>query len=238
MILVYKGEGVSPLSLKHTVRTLRTFYSNGISFVDYPDLEQVQSFEKASCIVFPGGRDIPYHENISIEGIKNIQSFVSCGGVFIGICAGAYFASSSIEFAKGTNIEVCGERRLKLVPSTAIGPVYGPYVYSGHESAVAATISDGNEVHAVYFNGGCYFKDASAYDLKILSTYENGEAAIVSSRYGDGSVLLSGVHFEYDADYLDSQDFHLQKLIPKLKEYNEARKKLVISLLSAIRVKV
>ena len=65
--------------------------------------------------------------------------------------------------------------------------------------------------------GGCYFKDARAYDLKILSTYENGEAAIVSSRYGDGSVLLSGVHFEYDADYLDSQDLHLQKLIPKLK---------------------
>lgn len=232
MILVYRGEGVSPLSLKHTVRTLKTFYRQEISLLDHLDLENFHYFEKATCIVFPGGRDIPYHENISMKAIKNIQSFVKNGGIFIGICAGAYFASSYIEFAKGTDLEVCGERYLKLVPCTAVGPVYAPYVYGGHSSAVAATVFNENQNYTVYFNGGCYFKDAIACDLEILSTYENGEAAIVTCRYGDGAVLLSGVHFEYDADFLDSEDIYLQKLLPKLKKYQDSRKTLCSNLFS------
>ena len=43
-----------------------------------------------SCvgIVFPGGRDSPYHDKLKGPGNKLIRRFVESGGWYLGLCAG------------------------------------------------------------------------------------------------------------------------------------------------------
>jgi biotin--protein ligase len=41
-------------------------------------------------IVFPGGRDSPYHEKLEGDGNKLIRRFVEEGGWYLGICAGKH----------------------------------------------------------------------------------------------------------------------------------------------------
>ena len=236
MILVYKGEGVSPISLKHTIKMLRNKTSRKVLPVTHDKLSETSWMDRSKLLVIPGGRDIPYHKNISPQAIKNIQDFVKNGGAYLGICAGAYFASSEVEFSKGDELEVCESRDLKFFSGIAVGPLFGPYSYEGHASAQAINIHTlDKEIYTLYFNGGCYFKEAKIIPTsKVLAFYENNESAIILGEYGKGKVLLSGVHFEYDAAYLNENDPHLQKILPHLKSANVKREKLVESLLQTL----
>ena len=53
--------------------------------------------------------------------------------------------------------------------------------------------------------------------------------AIVYTSYGEGKALLSGVHFEYAPDKLDSQDPFLAGLMPCLKEGDSLRRQAMKS---------
>jgi biotin--protein ligase len=61
-----------------------------------------------------GGYDLGLIEALGVEGMANIKEYVSTGGSYLGICAGAYFACDSIEFDQGGPLEVVGERSLKF----------------------------------------------------------------------------------------------------------------------------
>jgi uncharacterized membrane protein len=40
----------------------------------------------------------------SADGVRRVRDFVEKGGGYLGLCAGAYFAASSIEFEKGSSL--------------------------------------------------------------------------------------------------------------------------------------
>jgi hypothetical protein len=50
----------------------------------------------------------------SADGVRRVRDFVEKGGGYLGLCAGAYFAASSIEFEKGSPLG--NYRYLKLCP--------------------------------------------------------------------------------------------------------------------------
>ena len=56
-----------------------------------------------------------------------IKDYVTGGGSYLGICAGAYYGASYIEFNKGGELEVIGARELEFFDGKAIGPAIAEY---------------------------------------------------------------------------------------------------------------
>lgn len=172
------------------------------------DLFQRTDWKKDThLVIFPGGRDIPYHNALKGTGNDNIRDFVEKGGSFLGICAGGYYGSANIEFEQNGPLEIIAERELKFFPGIARGPAYGLRKFN-YKSKKGAQIAKLNFVPpfisfqtTAYYNGGCAFLGAEKYNnVSILARYadiEEQPAAIVKCNVGNGRAVLSGVHPEY-----------------------------------------
>lgn len=215
-ILIYNDEGVHQVGVKLLLRALQqeavdSFYD--IRLVKRSDLYATDWIEETKAIIFPGGRDIPYHEALQGTGNRNIATFVRQGGSFLGICAGGYYGSKVIEFEKGGPLEVTAHRELQFFPGIARGPAYGfgKFCYTTQEGAQIAQLqlSTSQSPSASYFNGGCTFVDASRHDnVSVLAHYtdiKEKPAAIVSCSVEKGRAILCGVHPEYSARHLSEK---------------------------------
>src|SRR5438094_10662812 len=78
-------------------------------------------FDDAVLFVMPGGADLPFCEALSGAPNKRIRRFVEGGGVYLGICAGAYYACREIAFHAGTDGAICDARELSFVDAVAVG---------------------------------------------------------------------------------------------------------------------
>ncbi|KAJ8299698.1 hypothetical protein KUTeg_023758 [Tegillarca granosa] len=124
-------------------------------------------------------------------GTKQIHDYVIEGGSYLGLCAGAYFASDYIEFDKNGPLEVCGERYLKFYPGLCVGPVYGPFNYITEMGARPAKFTFDDQDHSnmneseiegtsiqkcsefkCYFNGGGLFLPYNKGKPVVEKVYE------------------------------------------------------------------
>lgn len=182
-----------------------------------------------SLFIVPGGRDVPYHRKLTGIKAQNIVQFVQQGGSYLGICAGAYFASSEFEFDKGASLEIIAKRELSFFPGKAIGPAFGPntFQYDSRKGAKATLIHTPLLSSPIYtfFNGGCYFENAHKKpEINLLGSYseiENSPPAIISRQIGLGLAILSGVHLEYSAN-----DLPKSKVADKLRSTDSEREVL------------
>jgi biotin--protein ligase len=152
--------------------------------------------------VVPGGRDIPYVEDISALAVKKIQRYVrEQGGSYLGICAGAYFAAKRIEFDKDGPLRVVGARPLGFLNGVAVGPI-GQFVYDSNAGATTQCISTsaGQKLDA-YCNGGCWFEIEGGGETLALYT-DMKKPAVLSINEGRGRVVLMGVHLEFSSEGL------------------------------------
>lgn len=147
--------------------------------------------DHCSLLIMPGGRDLPYVKKLQGKGNRNIFNFVRNGGSYLGICAGAYYGCSSVQFAQGDPLlEVVGSRELAFFPGVSQGPVFAGFDYASSAGAKAAdvqltqagsemldfysgknitiTSSAPSEIPngdstllQIYYNGGCHFIDDS-----------------------------------------------------------------------------
>lgn len=115
-VLVYSGPGVSPLSLSHTLLTLtRTLVPHYTVQPVSASLLATEPWEpNCALLVIPGGRDLPFVDELSLKtsATARIRQYVATGGRYLGICAGAYFASSEVKFDVSGENEVIGKREL------------------------------------------------------------------------------------------------------------------------------
>jgi biotin--protein ligase len=205
-IKIYSGKGVERRSFPALLNELEPWTVSSISCHDviHTDWES-----HTDLFILPGGRDIPYHEDLEGEGNQRIRKFVEEGGSFLGICAGAYYGCREVEFDRGMELEVVGLRELAFFPGTARGPAYGPgsFRYHSEFGAKAALISNNFEKTTLrsYYNGGCFFVDAERYShIHVISTYlevETHPAAMIEIPIGKGKALLSGVHIEIGSSF-------------------------------------
>ena len=244
-VIIYSDVGVDGGSLKQLVRSLQQEIDPercALVRMDAAALKNRSWEESSVLLVLPGGRDIFYHASLDGEGTDKIRSYVLGGGNYLGLCAGAYFASQAIEFEKGGALEVCGSRSLKFFPGIAKGPAYGPnkYSYENARGVEAAKISwEGGECHT-YFNGGCLFEAEDHFPwVKTLSHYVDlpgKPAAVLEIEIGKGLVLLSSVHIEYNPRLLNRKDPYLAKIIPALEKAEPIRRTIFRSYLKKLGV--
>lgn len=188
MIAIYQGEGVwLRENLEDTTPITAAEIIDGY-------------LEQFSIFIMPGGRDRPYHTALRGPGNAEIRKFVENGGLYLGICAGAYYASAQVEFDKGFPLEVCEERELQFFKGKAIGPAFGKgtFEYSSEKGARLAQIETGMGIFSIYYNGGCLFQGDFS-NVRILGRYlelPHKPPAIIECNVGKGRAILSGVHWE------------------------------------------
>ena len=129
-------------------------------------------------LIMPGGRDLPYVEKLQGKGNRNISNFVRNGGSYLGICAGAYYGCSSVQFAQGDPLlEVIGSRELALFPGISQGPVFAGFDYASNEGAMAADIQltqAGSEMFDFY-------KSENAMTLKFTTPVSDHDDVTITS---------------------------------------------------------
>ena len=233
-ILVYADEGVSSFTLKETLKTFGTL-STHVKTINHEKLLSEDWEIQTDLLIFPGGRDIPYDRKLKGKGIEKIRDFVKQGGSFLGICAGAYFASKEVVFEKGTPLEVHEKRDLCFFPGKAIGTLYPSkhFPYQSHQGAQASLIVCKESHMHLYYNGGCTFDKAEKFpSVTVIAQYGDAEnqPAIIHCVVGQGSVLLSGVHFEVCAQSLTKEKCD-PEIIVKLNASEIKRQNLISTLL-------
>lgn len=170
----------------------------------------------------PGGADLPYCRMLNGAGNRRIRHYVQNGGKYIGLCAGAYYASSRCEFMEGDKfMEVIGDRELKFFPGTCRGLAFKGFRYQSEAGARAAKLKINGDAFKEfdklqeslpssvqsYYNGGGVFVDAEEYveaGVEILATYTEsldcdsgkGSTAVIYRKIGKGHILLTGPHPE------------------------------------------
>ncbi|KAK4690100.1 biotin---protein ligase, partial [Tremellales sp. Uapishka_1] len=208
-VLVYSGPGVSPLSLSYTLLTLSLLLLPHYTVQPVtPQTLATQPWE-SSCalLVFPGGRDLPYVEELSMKTkvTRRIGEYVREGGRYLGLCAGAYFAAADISFDRGGPMEVTGTRELAFFPGSCTGPTFPGFQYESESGsrAVSLSLSSGSttKIDHLYYNGGGTFNIPSPVpsNVQAVARYATSEeqVAAVLTQNGKGHALLCSVHFEY-----------------------------------------
>lgn len=168
-------------------------------------------FDDAVMFVMPGGADLPYCAALNGAPNARIRSFVERGGVYLGICAGAYYACRELAFHAGTSGAICGKRELRFVDAVAVGSLpdlTGGHLYDGTpRTAAAVEIRTTNHLTQApvslytHYHGGCLFDFGGepGPDTQVLAVYTGMAGtppAIVAARVGYGRAILTGVHLE------------------------------------------
>jgi len=164
-------------------------------------------------LVCPGGSGSPF-DDLGMNGINRIRDFIENGGGYLGICAGALYASDyfvwkgvpSFEPPFDEDIVMGTNMNFDLFPGVGYFPIEEISVNTAmtkiniidHTHPVTDSLPD--HMH-VFYAQGPYLEPHEDANVTILATYDvTGEPAIVAFQYGRGNVILSGVHPEYEMD--------------------------------------
>lgn len=248
-IYVDNGASVNTIMRALTLEVDRDYIVRSI-IAEHLDTEKV--LNELTVFVMPGGADLPYCAKLSGSRNTRLRHWVEAGGIYLGICAGAYFGCSEIEF-QGRDKKISGPRELAFLKGTAIGSIQelAPlYDFTIRSSRVAQLRTySGGEVVALY-QGGPFFKiDQEDESIKILARYTTvagAPPAIIETHVGQGKAVLSGVHpemsykeFEYSMLSLNDHDrASLNKHLTDLRSGDTGRRKLWRELLSRCNLKL
>lgn len=113
------------------VRSLREVFGDSIQFdfvTNSVDIRSGYALKgRPHAIIIPGIKDetCHYYTHIGPEGNHHIRNFVEGGGVYLGFCSGAYYASSSIRY-EGLSFKTRQRKELLgLFSAAAFGPIPG-----------------------------------------------------------------------------------------------------------------
>ena len=187
-VALYTGQGVWEDGKVALIQMFR-YYNFSVDTIDAEYINS-NSLNGYDVLVIPGGWAVDYRRSINSAGISHIRSFVQAGGVYTGICAGAYYAASTVVW-EGRSYSY----PLALYVGEAIGPIDSIAPWPGYNMA-SINLQDSTEW--VLYYGGPYFSGGSFDTIAIYNT--NNQPAIIGLNYGNGKVILSGVHPEIEED--------------------------------------
>lgn len=202
-VAIYTDEGTSDVGVESLLLAVPRYLNRTAQ----PILaEQIIAGDLAafSMLIVPGGADLPYCRKLNGAGNQAIRHFVESGGVYLGICAGAYYACAALDFV-GREYQVKGTRELAFfdglaqgcLPQWANGNRFDESVQS--KAAVSLAFATG-EHERLYYHGGPKFCPNPTACFEAIARYPDGELAMVAGSFGAGRYVLSGVHFELQAE--------------------------------------
>ncbi len=199
---IYAGYGAYEESYMK-LSSLLTSMGFNTQFLIPENFTNLYDLFKFDIIVFPGGRADHMIMALSREQINNIREYVAEGGSYMGVCAGAYFASNYTIWNGVKYGEVSGYI-LDLYYGDAVGPIkeIGNYNLNNaynppHPTNI--TWYNGEKFNVTYW-GGPYFTPVD--NVKVLAMYDKVQKpAAIKFNYHSGRVILFGFHPELDTHY-------------------------------------
>lgn len=204
---IYGGIGTWDINVKAFI--------NFFDYYDYPwilinenDIVNGEFISKVDAVVFPGGFAAEY-KNL-IPDHSHLINFVEEGGIFIGVCAGAYYASHTL-----TWYGVDYKYPLAFYEGRGIGPLAGSVNWGDIAEFALTPGHPANEgfdhTLELYYFDGPYFKLEETDSAEVLAIYAvNSQPAVIAGRFGKGKYLLFGPHPELGGYSSQSPDFNLQ----------------------------
>jgi glutamine amidotransferase-like uncharacterized protein len=205
-VAVYEGvtnEQSSSLSSRTALFWMFRWMNATVDVVTAADIRN-DILDSYDIVAIPGGWAWAYYQDLYTSGVTRIRQFVQNGGAFFGVCAGAYFACDSLIW-EGGHIEYT----LDLYPNQGIGPIeeIAPWPDNNmtrinlNKSVEGVDLSGEPDSHMTMYYGGPYFETSGTEGVTTLATYDvNDEPAIIGYEYGQGRIVLSGPHVEWEED--------------------------------------
>jgi glutamine amidotransferase-like uncharacterized protein len=199
-------------------------------------------------LAFPGGADLPFGRLLDGAGNASIRRYIEAGGAFLGVCAGAYYASTRIAFEADAPDAITGQRELALFAGTARGSLHDlaePYSLEHLRCAALAPVrvsETQQRLHALYWGGPELIPDENA-SFRPLLTYESPtRLAALRTEVGQGRVVLTGVHAEVSGTqfpievsrFADDSFEHGMRLSDELSRVDDERRQVFTLLLDAL----
>jgi len=194
--------------------------------------------ENTIAFVLPGivGENSLYYDHIGEKGNDIIRGYVHAGGVFMGLCAGAYYAAAKIEYVPAW--AAARERSngiLALFNGTARGPVPGAHINGPAQGAfngcttVPALLENGQRADFFYSSGPAFH--GVSEETIILARYDTPGAlpAVIAEEKGAGLIILSGILPQYGVPEnwrMPRNPAHVDRLIGRIQPHEGARKAL------------
>ena len=178
-VLLFAGTGTSPGDVA-AVKTVLERSHISYSTVSSAQLNAMSEAEirEFRLVIVPGGNFVDIGNSITPEASGRIQRSIEQGVNYMGICAGAFFAGASAP--NGLNLASGARFRFYAAEERGI-----------RKTAVAVTGADG-KMRDQYWEDG---PQLSGWG-EVFAKYPDGTPAAVEGRYGQGFVVLIGVHPE------------------------------------------
>ena len=178
-VLLYAGTGASPndvAAVKAVLERNHIGYSTvGSAQLNAMSEAEIQEFR---LLIVPGGNFIDIGNSLTPDASARIRRSIEQGVNYLGICAGAFFAGASapngLNLASGTRFRF-----------------YAAEEHGIRKTAVTITTADGKALDHYWEDG----PQLTGWG-EIVSKYPDGTPATVQGKFGQGFVLLVGVHPE------------------------------------------
>ncbi|MGD9962710.1 MAG: BPL-N domain-containing protein [Thermoplasmata archaeon] len=217
-VVVYAGRGSSH-SWTWLADLLEARGAFDAVFVDEGSIhEHIE--EGASLVVVSGGDGFEIASALAPRGFAAIERFVRAGGLYIGVCAGAYLPlPSRVEPLDRFNLSTTRIRNLgeqgdfPVEESPRSGVSYGSCRIV-HPVRGEVELGDGHRTFVAPVYGGPVFAEPEEdtvtlryrsftprtlfqVDERVAKDMVLGAPALISARVGDGTMTLAGPHLEH-----------------------------------------
>ncbi|OYZ10998.1 MAG: hypothetical protein B7Y39_19825 [Bdellovibrio sp. 28-41-41] len=150
-------------------------------------------------LIIPGGKSWIYNENLGAVGAQEILKFVNAGGNYIGICAGAFYATSHRQGPTSTPINY-GIGLLNGIALDGTALKMAPFKTGMSDYKLA--LPNFKDSYRILLLGGpslLYTEaEAKAKRIQVYSIFASNLPAMIAFEYGKGRVFLSGPHLEVE----------------------------------------
>ncbi len=193
-VAVYADAGVWHLGAKSVVESLEKVGINCQVFDR--TCASLAWFKTYDAIIIPGGWGDHQVFGLGDDGINSIRQYVRAGGIYLGICAGAYLAAQRVVWEGKVY-----PYRLCLFDGTAEGSLANIAKWPKPAAVRATVTSAGARIglspaarYGFLYQGGPRFIGGT--HVQLLATYPDGSQAVIMRPFGRGRVVLTGIHFE------------------------------------------
>lgn len=150
-------------------------------------------------LIMPGGKSWIYNENLGATGAQEILKFVNAGGNYIGICAGAFYATSHRQGPTPTPVNY----GIGLLTGIAIdGTALKMTPFKTGMSDYKFLIPSFKNTYRTLLLGGPALlytdAEAKAKRIQVYSVFAKDLPAMIAFEFGKGRVFLSGPHLEVE----------------------------------------
>lgn len=202
-IAIYGGLGTGEEGVRNVKENIQS--TLGLQVVELSP-EDIANKDLASfdVIIFSGGSGSKQAETIGEKGKENLKSFIENGGGYLGICAGAYLATSGFDWA----LHIVSAKTISQTEWKR-GKGFVDLELTGDGTEI---FGDVDEIFKCRYSSGPLFQSIKSGDLPPFKTLahfrseisENGVTegvmvntpAIISAEYKKGKVLLMSTHPE------------------------------------------